>query len=323
MASDAIGYPMTHRRASDAVLTGIHSLNCHDSRHVHRHNLLPVFDDDADLGDESGVQLSHSRLWRISYLRGWSQPAMRPEDGSRRAWVTLLTRPSYLPGVLVLHYSLQRVKSAYPLIVLITPTLPSSSVAAMRALGIQVEQVEPLRPLVPVSIVAERFADTWDKLRAFGLDLDRAVMIDGDMLLLQNMDDLFDMELPADGTGIAANHGKYDAGLGARFHASTAFQPAFATGRAMHGRRMSGGLGRAVSPMHRLMECLQPRLHQAHHIHTHFSTLAWSSSHRRLRWARRSKLTCTTRRSSRHSLSRTRICSVYTLLASGRRSRGT
>jgi inositol 3-alpha-galactosyltransferase len=132
---------------------------------------------------------------------------MNARDRPRRAWVTLLTRSSYLPGVLLLHYSLLRVKSAYPLIVLVTPSLSVSSVAALRTLNIIVEEVQPLRPLVPVHIVAERFADTWDKLRAFGLDLERAVMVDGDMLLVQNMDDLFEMELPANGAGIAANHG--------------------------------------------------------------------------------------------------------------------
>lgn len=88
----------------------------------------------------------------------------------RHAWATLLTRSSYLPGVILLAYSLQRVKSAYPLIVLVTSSLPSESVHALKDLNLKIQYVEPLRPKMQVSIVAERFADTWDKLRVFGLE---------------------------------------------------------------------------------------------------------------------------------------------------------
>jgi inositol 3-alpha-galactosyltransferase len=151
-----------------------------------------------------------------------SQPP--PPPPPRYAWATLLTRPSYLPGALLLAHSLRRVRSAYPLVVLATPSLPASAVAALTQLGVEVQHVAPLRPAMPVSVVAERFADTWDKLRAFGMEgyevptlpslLDafadltkpqRVVLIDGDMLVLQNMDDLFTLPLP--GTDwIAANH---------------------------------------------------------------------------------------------------------------------
>lgn len=115
-----------------------------------------------------------------------------------RAWVTLLTRASYLPGVLLLHYSLQRVKSAYPLVVIATPSLESSAIDALRALAIDVVPIEPLLPLVPVTVIAERFQDTWSKLRACGLPgYERIGLIDGDMLLFQNMDDLLEAPLPA------------------------------------------------------------------------------------------------------------------------------
>jgi inositol 3-alpha-galactosyltransferase len=121
------------------------------------------------------------------------------------AWATLLTRASYLPGVILLHHSLKKVGSAYPLIVLYTPSLESTAVDALKALGIELISTEPLRPKVPVSVVAERFADTWDKLRVFELTgYDRLVLIDGDMVLFRSMDDLFDMDLPEG--WIAANH---------------------------------------------------------------------------------------------------------------------
>lgn len=88
----------------------------------------------------------------------------------QRAWVTLLTRSSYLPGVILLAHSLRRVKSAYPLIVLVTESLSPDSMTALKEIELEVRRVEPLRPKTTVSVVAERFADTWDKLRVFGLE---------------------------------------------------------------------------------------------------------------------------------------------------------
>jgi len=126
-------------------------------------------------------------------------------DEQKKAWVVLLTRSNYLAATILLHYSLQRLKSKYPLYVLVTPTLPQSSKQALKDAGCPLIEVDVLRPQVEVSVVAERFADTWDKLRAFGLEgFDRVVMLDADMLIMQNMDELFEMELPRD--WIAANH---------------------------------------------------------------------------------------------------------------------
>ena len=42
---------------------------------------------------------------------------------SRKAYVTLLTAPGYLPGVLVLHECLVSVGSRFPLVVMATPSL--------------------------------------------------------------------------------------------------------------------------------------------------------------------------------------------------------
>ena len=144
---------------------------------------------------------------------------------SKKAWVVLLTRASYLPATILLDYSLKRVKSKYDLYVLVTPTLPDSSAQTLQSAGCKIIAIEALRPQVSISVVAERFVDTWDKLRAFGLEgfdvryhrrdlmydlltswlcYKRIVMLDADMLILQNMDELLEMELPRD--CIAANH---------------------------------------------------------------------------------------------------------------------
>ncbi|KID97088.1 glycosyl transferase family protein, partial [Metarhizium majus ARSEF 297] len=116
---------------------------------------------------------------------------------SDKAWVTLITNESYLPGLLTLNHSLRTVKSAYPLIALHTPSLPSSCIAALSRRGI---------PSIPVPYIAPRsgkkyhedarFNDCWTKLIAFSLtQFSRVVQLDSDMLVLKNMDELMDLAL--------------------------------------------------------------------------------------------------------------------------------
>ena len=128
----------------------------------------------------------------------------------KRAWVTLLTRPSYLPGVITLAYSLRKHASAYPLVVLVTPSLSASSLHALELEAhnnpdLTVHPAEPLLPSGPVTLIAARFEDTWTKLRAFELTTyDTCVFLDADITIYQNMDGVFDIQLP--GTDwIAAN----------------------------------------------------------------------------------------------------------------------
>lgn len=147
-------------------------------------------------------------------------------DDTHRAWVTLLTRSSYLPGVITLAHSLSTHKTAYPLIVLITPSLPASSLRALELEShhnplLKIHPVELLLPPLPekspsngdaeaapptTASVASRFEDTWTKLRAFSLThLDVAIFLDADITIYKNMDEAFSIPLPSS-TWIAANH---------------------------------------------------------------------------------------------------------------------
>ncbi|KAG9833916.1 nucleotide-diphospho-sugar transferase, partial [Aureobasidium melanogenum] len=135
--------------------------------------------------------------------------------GQNYAYCTLITRSSYLAGVLILAHTLAKYKSAYPLIVLYTDTLPASSVRALELeaphSNLILHRVDALLPRenVHVHLIAERFADTWTKLRVFELykldNYDKICYLDADMILRKNMDHIFDKQLPAD-DWIAANH---------------------------------------------------------------------------------------------------------------------
>ncbi|KAJ9100380.1 hypothetical protein QFC20_005448 [Naganishia adeliensis] len=108
---------------------------------------------------------------------GITLAASPPTRPLKCAYVTfLLTSPSYLPGILVLAHSLRHpptqpnAPSAYPLIVAVNPALPEECVKALEEAGVQVRRVEPLVPRGRVTTIAERFVDTWTKLRVWGME---------------------------------------------------------------------------------------------------------------------------------------------------------
>ncbi len=135
--------------------------------------------------------------------------------GPNRVWATLLTRSSYLPGAIILAETLKKHNSAHPLLVLVTPSLPTSSLRALeleshRNSLLRVRPVEPLVPSTaqkPTSMIAARFEDTWTKLRVLELtSYDAVCFLDADIALYKNMDAIFDTDLPGH-DWLAACHG--------------------------------------------------------------------------------------------------------------------
>ncbi|GAA5880213.1 hypothetical protein JCM1840_004881 [Sporobolomyces johnsonii] len=128
---------------------------------------------------------------------------------SKKAWVTLLTKTSYLAGALVLHHSLTKVQSAYPLVVFASPELPRPAREILEAKGIRVRDIAYLEPPEDKKKRLDehdrRFADTWTKLRCFEMvEYERVVMLDSDMVVVRNMDEL--MSMPLEEGWIAASH---------------------------------------------------------------------------------------------------------------------
>jgi hypothetical protein len=88
-------------------------------------------------------------------------------NGTSCAYVTLLTKASYLPGILVLDHSLRSVGSQYPLVVMVTPGLTQDARNILKLNGIVTRDVEPLNPTTAseTQVYEDRFSDTWTKLR--------------------------------------------------------------------------------------------------------------------------------------------------------------
>jgi inositol 3-alpha-galactosyltransferase len=139
----------------------------------------------------------------------------RPPRTGNRAWITLITSTSYIPGVLLLAYSLRKHKSQYPLLILYTSSINTATSTALlaesRLSNFQLLKVENLAPPnAGGNLIAERFRDTWTKLRVFEMyGWDRLCWLDADMLIFKNVDAVFEIQLGPEserGRWIAANH---------------------------------------------------------------------------------------------------------------------
>lgn len=117
----------------------------------------------------------------------------------RYSFVTLLTTSSYLPGVLVLNESLRRTKTRFPLTVLATENLSAATISILDKRGITVltgfSQLHPSPKSFFINKKSgfEHYSNTFSKLHVFGLtQFDKIVYLDCDILILENIDELFD-----------------------------------------------------------------------------------------------------------------------------------
>ncbi|QDS71582.1 hypothetical protein FKW77_006073 [Venturia effusa] len=129
------------------------------------------------------------------------------------AYTTLITRASYLAGVIILAHTLKKHGSRYPLVVLYTSTLSPNAVRALELeaskSNLVLRKCEPLLPRKEIKtlLIAKRFEDTWTKLRVFELtDYDTVCYLDADIAVYRPIDQIFDFvsSLPSD--WLAANH---------------------------------------------------------------------------------------------------------------------
>jgi inositol 3-alpha-galactosyltransferase len=136
-------------------------------------------------------------------------PTTVPFRRTKYAYATLLTRDTYLPGAQCLARSLRAAGAAHPLLVLHTLDTLSATAAAVMSLetGVVMRPVARYHP--PPGTADARlyklpaYSECWNKLRLFELEgeFDRIVYLDADMLVLRNLDHLFELPEEEDGGG--------------------------------------------------------------------------------------------------------------------------
>ena len=116
------------------------------------------------------------------------------------SYVTLLTNDSYSYGVILLFESMKKVKTKYPLHVLVTENVSKATLELLTQLGVTYEIVD----YIPISEdiyehnkkinppLANTWKNCWTKFRIFDqTQFDKIVFFDADVMLLKNMDHLF------------------------------------------------------------------------------------------------------------------------------------
>ncbi|KAJ3412082.1 hypothetical protein HDV05_001306 [Chytridiales sp. JEL 0842] len=120
-----------------------------------------------------------------------------PPQKWHNAFASLCVGDSIVYGTLVLFYSLKLVNSKADLVAL-THNLSSTAIDKLHRFGVRTYPVEPLSVETYMLQKAEsmEMRDTilWSKLRAWQLeDYEKVIMLDSDLLVLKNLDELFQM----------------------------------------------------------------------------------------------------------------------------------
>lgn len=110
-------------------------------------------------------------------------------------YACVLSTNNYLMGVLVLNENLKRLNSKYELLCLINETITEETRNTLTKHNIKYVEF----PSVPYNVsFSYQWNYTFDKFNVFLLsDYDKVVCLDADLLILENLDFLFDYETPA------------------------------------------------------------------------------------------------------------------------------
>lgn len=111
-----------------------------------------------------------------------------------KAFVTLLSTANYLPGVLALRESLRRTGTTYPLLVALSCDAPKEVEDVLRRLNFSVFRFTERLKIPEIHRHTNgHWGNTFDKIQLFGLiAYEKLVYVDSDMMVLQNIDSLFD-----------------------------------------------------------------------------------------------------------------------------------
>lgn len=129
---------------------------------------------------------------------------------AKKAFISVLATDDYLSGILVIYKCLKNVKSKYPFFVCVTPCLGTFTLDVLHKLGIKTIPIE--RRDSPKMPPYNKWRATYSKLEIFKLtQFEKIVYIDADMIVFNNIDDLFDK--PHMSSVAAGCWGRKEAGL--------------------------------------------------------------------------------------------------------------
>ncbi|XP_022746201.1 galactinol synthase 2-like [Durio zibethinus] len=123
--------------------------------------------------------------------------AKAPTPPPKRAYVTFLAgNGDYVMGVVGLAKGLRKVKSKYPLVVATLPDVPEDHRKILVDQGCIVKEIEPVYPPEnQTQFAMAYYVINYSKLRIWEfVEYSKLIYLDGDILVFDNIDHLFDME---------------------------------------------------------------------------------------------------------------------------------
>ena len=113
----------------------------------------------------------------------------------KKAYATTLTHgDAYAPGVEALGRSLQATGTREAMVLMVTAGVPNAARARLSKQGWILREIAPVQNPTPAKqLLFPRFDKVFTKLRVWELEeFDKVVLLDADMVVLQNIDELFD-----------------------------------------------------------------------------------------------------------------------------------
>ena len=119
---------------------------------------------------------------------------------NKYSYITLLSDDSYIYGVILLQESLRRVKSKYPLKVLVTSNVTPPIINMLEQLKLEYEIIEPVqyKHIIEYNKKANPLmTNVWalclSKLKIFEMtEMDKWIFLDADIMIMKNIDHLFE-----------------------------------------------------------------------------------------------------------------------------------
>ena len=118
-------------------------------------------------------------------------------------YATLLSTDDYVWGVLGLYYSLQKVNSKYPLLVMVTDNIKPETIDILEDVGVSYKIVNNTlfsksAETEELKLYAKRYKSTFNKFHVYNLKgYDKVLFLDADILTVGNIDNMFDYNAPA------------------------------------------------------------------------------------------------------------------------------
>lgn len=122
-------------------------------------------------------------------------PQQRKQLLDNYAYITFANNDEYAKGAVALAMSLLEVRSYYPLVVMITKEVSATTISLLENIGCIIYQTELIKLPPELSLQTARWGPAFTKLVAWEkTEFTKLIFLDSDLLILKNVDDLFDTQ---------------------------------------------------------------------------------------------------------------------------------